>query len=47
VPDWLERNSAGLARCRRLLADMEAAPAPDVAMLSVVVRSLSELGRTR
>ncbi len=43
VESWLETRLHGILRYRRLLADLKAAPAPALSMLSVAVRSLSDL----
>ena len=43
VESWLETRLHGLVRYRRLLADLKGATTPALAMLSVAVRSLSDL----
>ncbi|HET6520388.1 MAG TPA: NAD-glutamate dehydrogenase domain-containing protein, partial [Geminicoccaceae bacterium] len=40
IDRWLADHGRGVERSRRLLAELESAPAPDVAMISVAVRSL-------
>jgi NAD-specific glutamate dehydrogenase len=46
VGAWLAERVPGLARWRRLLAEIESQPSPDLAMLAVVVRTLSGLNAT-
>ncbi len=43
VAAWLDASVTGFARWQRLLAELERQPAADLAMLSVAVRSLSDL----
>jgi glutamate dehydrogenase len=43
VAGWLEENVAGLARYRALMQELRQVAAPDLPMLSVAVRMLSEL----
>jgi glutamate dehydrogenase len=43
VADWLHGSVTGFARWQRLLAELERQPGADLAMLSVAVRSLSDL----
>jgi glutamate dehydrogenase len=47
VEDWARGALRGLDRYRALLAELKAAPEADLAMLSVAVRTLSELLRGR
>ncbi|MGH6896730.1 MAG: NAD-glutamate dehydrogenase [Geminicoccaceae bacterium] len=44
VAAWLDASVAGFARWQRLLAELERQPSADLAMLSVAVRSLNQLG---
>ena len=41
--EWLANSVAGFQRWQRLLADLEGQTAPDLAMLSVALRSLGSL----
>jgi len=43
VAAWQSRNSASMERAARLLEELRAAPAPDLAMLSVALRELRNL----
>jgi glutamate dehydrogenase len=43
VRDWLDRSETSRRRHRHLVADIDAAPAPDLAMLGVAVRALRDL----
>jgi glutamate dehydrogenase len=43
IAAWLEASVTGFARWQRLLAELERQPSADLAMLSVAVRSLSQL----
>ena len=43
VAAWLDASVTGFARWQRLLAELERQPGADLAMLSVAVRSLSDL----
>ncbi|MEK0085119.1 NAD-glutamate dehydrogenase [Benzoatithermus flavus] len=43
VGRWLEAHLLGLARYRELVRELQETPAPDLAMLTVAVRSLGEL----
>jgi glutamate dehydrogenase len=45
IDDWLGANLAGLERYRELMAEIEGASEPDLAMLSVVVNSAGKLLR--
>jgi glutamate dehydrogenase len=45
VAAWKERNAKRYERFRQILADLHAAEAPDLAMLSVAVRELRDLAR--
>jgi glutamate dehydrogenase len=44
VSSWKARNAAPHARFRQILADLRAADSPDLAMLSVAMRELRNLG---
>jgi NAD-specific glutamate dehydrogenase len=43
VAGWLDASVTGFARWQRLLAELERQPGADLAMLSVAVRSLSDM----
>jgi glutamate dehydrogenase len=43
VCGWLDSNLHGLTRYRALMRELQQAPAPDLAMLAVAVRTLGEL----
>ncbi|MGH6903294.1 MAG: hypothetical protein ACREIR_11195, partial [Geminicoccaceae bacterium] len=43
VAAWLDGSVTGFTRWQRLLAELQRQPSADLAMLSVAVRSLSEL----
>jgi glutamate dehydrogenase len=43
VAAWENTNRDGMARAERLLGELRAAPAPDLAMLSVALRELRNL----
>ena len=43
VAAWLDASVTGFTRWQRLLAELQRQPSADLAMLSVAVRSLSEL----
>ena len=45
LTDWLNRRLHGLVRYRQLAEELSSTPDPDLAMLSVAVRALADLGR--
>jgi glutamate dehydrogenase len=45
IAAWKARNATRYERSRQILADLHAAEAPDLAMLSVAVRELRDLAR--